>query len=150
MKTFDEFYELTSAHEKTFSEEERRKSGIHYTSYEDIMKIVGPCIVDHWTEKKDPKHEDFLKYRVLDPACGCGNFLYVAFYELKKLEKKLFDKDEYSLSQLVGIEYDKKTAILCKKVLMEAFESKDSPFIFCADALALNWSKLASYKELLV
>jgi type I restriction-modification system DNA methylase subunit len=37
-------------------------------------------------------HERMQHYRVLDPACGSGNFLYLAYRELKRLEKKLFDR----------------------------------------------------------
>ena len=77
---------------------ERHKSGAHYTAHDDIMRVVGPTIVDPWrqrirgakslTELLDVRAE-LLKFRVLDPACGSGNFLYVAFRELYRLDTEL-------------------------------------------------------------
>jgi hypothetical protein len=36
--------------------------------------------------------QELLGFRVLDPACGCGNFLYIAYRELRRLERRLVDK----------------------------------------------------------
>ncbi|KQY61454.1 DNA methyltransferase [Nocardioides sp. Root140] len=74
---------------------ERHAYGAHFTTQADIMKIVGPCIVQPWmdridTAKKINDYEQILldmsSYRVLDPACGSGNFLYVAYREMRRLE----------------------------------------------------------------
>lgn len=82
---------------------ERHASGAHYTSEADIQKVVLPTIVTPWREKIEAagsiKELDQLlyqlrTYRVLDPACGSGNFLYVAYRELKRLEKELLDRIE--------------------------------------------------------
>ncbi len=77
---------------------ERHKSGAHYTAHEDIMRVVGPTIVEPWrqrirgakslTELLDARAA-LLKFSVLDPACGSGNFLYVAFRELYRLDTEL-------------------------------------------------------------
>lgn len=77
---------------------ERHASGAHYTAHEDIMRVVGPTIVEPWrkriaeaknlTDLLDLRRE-LAKFRVLDPACGSGNFLYVAFRELYSLETQL-------------------------------------------------------------
>jgi SAM-dependent methyltransferase len=77
---------------------ERHKSGAHYTAHEDIMRVVGPTIVEPWrkrirgattlTELLEVR-KDLLAFRVLDPACGSGNFLYVSFRELYKLDTEL-------------------------------------------------------------
>jgi hypothetical protein len=72
--------------------------GAHYTHEADIQKVVQPTIVEPWRERIEniEKHSeavaaqnDLLTYVVLDPACGSGNFLYVAYRELRRLEKRL-------------------------------------------------------------
>jgi SAM-dependent methyltransferase len=79
----------------------RHAHGIHFTSESDIMKIVRPTISRYWEEKieaaKTVKALEQLQlelqsYRVLDPACGSGNFLYIAYQELKRIEQSLLDK----------------------------------------------------------
>ncbi len=80
---------------------ERHAFGAHYTAPIDIMKIVRPTIVEPWTQliesaKKPKQLADLLErlslLRVLDPACGSGNFLYLAYRELKRLEIKIRDR----------------------------------------------------------
>jgi len=80
---------------------ERHGHGIHFTSEEDILKIVRPTITRYWEEKianattlKDlfELQTELRNYKVLDPACGSGNFLYMAYLELKRLERVLQDK----------------------------------------------------------
>jgi SAM-dependent methyltransferase len=82
---------------------ERRAYGAHFTNAKDIMKIVGPTIVEPWRGRIEdattlPQLEKLRarmqSYRVLDPACGSGNFLYIAYRELKRLEKRLFERIE--------------------------------------------------------
>jgi len=76
----------------------RWELGAHYTHEVDIMKIVGPTIVRPWNERiaatETPQQardllDELCSFRVLDPACGCGNFLYVAYRELRALESQL-------------------------------------------------------------
>ncbi|MGL5035127.1 MAG: DNA methyltransferase, partial [Microcystaceae cyanobacterium] len=80
---------------------ERHQGGIHFTSENDIMKIIRPTISRYWEEKieavSDLKELEKLKiemrhYQVLDPACGSGNFLYMAYQELKQAEHLLLQK----------------------------------------------------------
>ncbi len=80
---------------------ERHAQGIHFTSEEDILKIVRPTITRFWEEKIEGAvvladlydlQAEMRNYKVLDPACGSGNFLYMAYLELKRLEKVLQDK----------------------------------------------------------
>ena len=75
--------------------------GIHYTSEADIMKIVRPTISPYWEERIEAANTigelstlqlELQSYRVLDPACGSGNFLYIAYQELKRIEMLLLDK----------------------------------------------------------
>src|SRR5699024_5182734 len=81
--------------------ERRWELGAHYTHEADIMKIVTPTIVRPWQERIDKTTsvseargllDELCEFRVLDPACGCGNFLYVAYRELRGLEQQLKDK----------------------------------------------------------
>jgi len=76
----------------------RWELGAHYTHEVDIMKIVGPTIVQPWTARIDAasspdegRHllDELCAFKVLDPACGCGNFLYIAYRELRSLESRL-------------------------------------------------------------
>ena len=80
---------------------ERHAYGAHFTSEADIQKVVLPTIVRPWRERieagKTLKElrgllEELRAFRVLDPACGSGNFLYVAYRELKRLELSLMAK----------------------------------------------------------
>ncbi len=80
---------------------ERHARGIHYTSEADIMKIVRPTISRYWEERIEVANTigelptlqlELQSYRVLDPACGSGNFLYIAYQELKRIEIVLLDK----------------------------------------------------------
>ncbi len=89
--------------EQTLDADARHASGAHFTSPADIMKIVGPTIVEPWREQiesaKTAKRlgellERIQHFRVLDPACGSGNFLYIAYRELKRLEARIYEKLE--------------------------------------------------------
>ena len=82
--------------------EKRRSMGAHYTSEENILKVVRPLFLDALYEefeqiltlksgkKKIQNLHDFQRklgtLGFLDPACGCGNFLIVSYRELKNLE----------------------------------------------------------------
>ncbi|WP_199249857.1 DNA methyltransferase [[Phormidium] sp. ETS-05] len=79
----------------------RHARGIHFTSEADIMNIVRPTISRYWEERIDTASTikelnqlqlELQSYRVLDPACGSGNFLYIAYQELKRIEQLLLAK----------------------------------------------------------
>jgi hypothetical protein len=80
---------------------ERHAFGAHFTHPSDIMKIVGPTIVEPWRDQIESAktlkrlgelRERLHQFRVLDPACGSGNFLYIAYRELKRLEARLIER----------------------------------------------------------
>ncbi|MEU3456367.1 DNA methyltransferase [Micromonospora sp. NPDC006766] len=80
---------------------DRSALGAHYTHEIDILKIVRPTIVKPWRARIDavttPDEgvallDELCRFRVLDPACGCGNFLYVAYRELRHLEHTLKER----------------------------------------------------------
>lgn len=90
-----------SIFEATSDSKERHTRGMHFTSEVDIMKIVVPTITRYWEEKIEAANSladlnalqlELQSYRVLDPACGSGNFLYLAYQELKRIEVMLLDK----------------------------------------------------------
>ena len=78
----------------------RRNLGAHYTSEKNILKLIHPLFLDDLRAefgkiKTDPKgrvanllafQEKLAKLTFLDPACGCGNFLVIAYRELRLLE----------------------------------------------------------------
>ncbi|NQT36720.1 MAG: class I SAM-dependent DNA methyltransferase, partial [Planctomycetes bacterium] len=87
--------------EHSVDQSERKAYGAHFTHPVDIMKIVGPTIVEPWRELIDgAKTIDRLmelrdrlhNMTVLDPACGSGNFLYVAYREMKRLELRIYER----------------------------------------------------------
>ena len=92
------------------SKDERRELGEHYTSEENINKIVYPLFLDGlqerlaaaWDNKKELKklRQDLAKIKVFDPACGCGNFLVVAYRHLRQLELELIVR----LNKLEGVQ----------------------------------------------
>jgi type II restriction/modification system DNA methylase subunit YeeA len=90
-----------SIFESTSNPNERKATGMHFTSEGDIMKIVQPTITRYWEEKIEAANTiaalktlqlELQAYRVLDPACGSGNFLYLAYQELKRIEVMLLEK----------------------------------------------------------
>ena len=78
---------------------ERRKAGVHYTTEENIMRVIKPLFLDRLYEEFDhAKHSKIslerfqnklARLRFLDPACGSGNFLAISYRELRKLETKI-------------------------------------------------------------
>lgn len=79
----------------------RHALGQHFTSELDILKVVTPTIIEPWEARIDaaktiPEYEQLLidlrAYRVLDPACGSGNFLYMAYNGLKDIEARILDR----------------------------------------------------------
>lgn len=80
---------------------ERHASGAHFTSQADIARIVGPVIVEPWRARIQGAStigdlqrilEDMSQFRVLDPSCGSGNFLYIAYREMRRLEHEAIER----------------------------------------------------------
>lgn len=87
--------------EDSMNKEARHAFGAHYTSEVDIMKIIKPTIVNPWMKLIKESNTigelygllDKLRViKVLDPSCGSGNFLYVAYLEMKRIEKEIYIK----------------------------------------------------------
>jgi hypothetical protein len=89
--------------QSSMDQAERHALGAHFTSEADIQKVVLPTIVRPWRGRIEAAstladlrklRRELLNYKVLDPACGSGNFLYVAFRELKRIESEILEKIE--------------------------------------------------------
>ena len=128
---------------KKVRRDERHAFGAHFTSEFDIRKVVGPTIVRPWRERIEAADKnvgelrktlaDIRKFRVLDPACGSGNFLFIAYREMKRLEREILlrlrevSKREplesaISLHQFYGIDIIPFAVELAKVTLMLAKE----------------------------
>lgn len=86
-----------SLFQSVMDEKARRNLGAHYTTETNILKALRPLFLDSLLveferAKRDSKqrlfefHEKIANIRILDPACGCGNFLVIAYRELRLLE----------------------------------------------------------------
>ena len=91
----------------SMEEKERHALGAHFTSEADIQRIVGPTIVRPWQQRIDAAktgidlltlRRELMSVRVLDPASGSGNFLYVAFRELARLDLRIMTRLKQTLS----------------------------------------------------
>jgi len=84
------------------SKEARRHGGEHYTTEENILKTIEPLFLDEYRDRLERAWDDkgqltklhnvLAKLRFLDPACGCGNFLIVAYRELRALELEILKR----------------------------------------------------------
>ncbi|HEV2527156.1 MAG TPA: DNA methyltransferase [Thermomicrobiales bacterium] len=80
-------------------ETERRNLGAHYTSERNILRVIKPLFLDSLYDeyarvRTSPTqlrrfHQKLATINVLDPACGCGNFLVITYRELRRLEHKV-------------------------------------------------------------
>jgi type I restriction-modification system DNA methylase subunit len=102
--------------------DQRGSLGQHYTSVPNIMKVIEPLFLNDLYEAYDKTKGDsekiiellnrLAKIKIFDPACGSGNFLIIAYKELRILEMKIFKESGMmalsgiTLSQFYGIELD--------------------------------------------
>lgn len=108
--------------------EERATMGMHYTNVRNIKKVIEPLFLNELKEEfqkhsdSKPKLEKLLlrleHLKIFDPACGSGNFLIIAYKELRTLEMEIFKRlqeisrdgliplSRIKLSQFYGIELD--------------------------------------------
>ena len=80
----------------------RRTLGEHYTTETNILKTINPLFMDELREqfatnansttKLKKLRRDLGDLRILDPACGCGNFLVIAYRELRELDLKILQR----------------------------------------------------------
>jgi hypothetical protein len=93
---------------------QRRDLGAHYTSEQNILKLIKPLFLDElWQEfnrtksnkaQLDKFHQKLAGLRFLDPACGCGNFLVITYRELRRLELEVL-KVKVGKQQVTDVEH---------------------------------------------
>ncbi len=81
---------------------ERTSLGQHYTSVPNIMKTIEPLFLDELKEEVNNSYDDARKLekllarigdiKIFDPACGSGNFLIIAYKELRRLEHAILER----------------------------------------------------------
>jgi hypothetical protein len=128
--------------------QERRELGAHYTSEENILKVIRPLFLDelyaeferskNTTAELQSFHRKLASLTFLDPACGCGNFLIITYQKLRELEFEILkllsqsgqmvlfdDPTKVSVDQFYGIELEDfpceiaKVSMLLMKHLMD-------------------------------
>ena len=133
--------------ESTLNPETRRSGGMHYTSIENIHKVIDPLFLTALKEElaeikaivvdrtRDSKLQAFqnklAKLKFLDPACGSGNFLTETYISLRRLENEVlallqrdqitmglgFNPIKVSISQFYGIEINDFAVTVAKTAL---------------------------------
>ena len=165
---------------------ERRAKGAHYTTEANILKVIGPLFLDDLkaelagiVARKTGRDKELAKFQdkltrltFLDPACGCGNFLVIAYREIRSLELTAL-RAQYgdqqidaallarvTVDQFYGIEFEEFPARIAEvamwmmdhianNAINEAFRLnyariplKDSAHILHGDALEADWAAL--------
>lgn len=171
-----------SMFQAVIDEGQRGNLGQHYTSVSNIMKVIQPLFLDklHIELEQARGNEKKLKallvrlqkLRIFDPACGSGNFLIIAYKELRKLEMEIIDAlnavgkqdvmyySGISLTQFYGIEIDDfaheiatLSLWLAEHQMNMEFKDKfgyaeavlplrDGGNIVCGNSLRLNWEDI--------
>ncbi|XZT12940.1 class I SAM-dependent DNA methyltransferase [Acinetobacter baumannii] len=156
------------------NDDERGSLGMHYTSVPNILKVLNPLFLDDLHEQLELSKESPLKLlnlrkriariRVFDPACGSGNFLVIAYKQLREIEAKINElrgeigrATDIPLTNFRGIEINSFSAEIARLALViaeyqsnvqycgqiEALQtvlplSKEN-WIICGNALRLDW-----------
>jgi hypothetical protein len=114
---------FSSLFQSVMNAEERRAIGAHYTSERNVLEALGPLFLDDLRAELETArgnarrlrqlHDKLASIRVMDPACGCGNFLVVAYREMRQIEiavlRDLLRRDEnlhLDIAALVRVDVD--------------------------------------------
>lgn len=155
-------------------DEERGELGMHYTSVPNILKVLNPLFLDDLRSKLEEAGDNprmllnlrkrMAKIRVFDPACGSGNFLVIAYKEMRAIEAEINRRrgepdraSEIPLTNFRGIElrdFPAEIARLAlviaeyqcdvlyrgqKLALAEFLPLRNENWITCGNALRLDW-----------
>ena len=155
-------------------DEERGALGMHYTSVPNILKVLNPLFLDDLREKLQDAGDNARKLlnlrnrmariRVFDPACGSGNFLVIAYKQMREIEaeiNKLRDeanrRSDIQVTNFRGIELRDFPAEIARLALIiaeyqcdvlyrgqrEALQDflplRAENWITCGNALRLDW-----------
>jgi N-6 DNA Methylase len=170
--------------QSVMDKKKRRAIGAHYTSEQNIMKVIGPLFLDdlkaelaRLKARKDTSRDKALaafqeklsEINCFDPACGCGNFLVIAYRELRALENQAIlargsqftgALPKVDVNQFYGIEIEEFPARIGEVAMwmmdhvmnmqlsdalgvhLPRIPLKASPTICHADALEVDWSSV--------
>ena len=134
-------------------EDERSALGMHYTSVPNILKVLNPLFLDDLNaqleaagdnkRKLDHLRKRMSKIRVFDPACGSGNFLVIAYKEMRSIEAKVNAycgepdrRTDILLTNFRGIELRDFSAEIARLALIIAEYQCDVTYRGHKDALA--------------
>ena len=158
-------------------DKERGALGMHYTSVPNILKVLNPLFLDDLRTHLEAAEDNVRKLlnlrrrmsriRVFDPACGSGNFLVIAYKEMRKIEAEISRRrgepdrrSDIPLTNFRGIElrhFSVEVARLAliiaeyqcdvlyrgpQLALAEFLPLKDDNWITCGNALRLDWLSL--------
>ena len=156
------------------NDEERGALGMHYTSVPNILKVLNPLFLDDLRAKLEEAGENarmllnlrkrISRIRVFDPACGSGNFLVIAYKEMRAVEAEINKrrgeadrKTDIPITNFRGIEvrdFPAETARLAliiaeyqcdvlyrgqKEALQEFLPLDTDNWITCGNALRIDW-----------
>ncbi|MBU6185385.1 MAG: lactate dehydrogenase [Cyanobacteria bacterium REEB444] len=158
-------------------DEERGALGMHYTSVPNILKVLNPLFLDDLRTQLEAAgnngrkllnlRQRMAKIRVFDPACGSGNFLVIAYKELRAIEAEINRRrgeddrrSDIPLTNFRGIEIRHFACEIARLALIiaeyqcdvlyrgarlalaEFLPLKDDNWITCGNALRLDWLSL--------
>ena len=158
-------------------DEERGALGMHYTSVPNILKVLNPLFLDELRAKLEEAGDNprtllnlrkrLARIRIFDPACGSGNFLVIAYKQLREIENMINErrgepgrKSDIPLTNFRGIELRDFSAEIArlaliiaeyqcdvvyrgqKEALLEFLPLSSKNWITCGNALRLNWLQL--------
>lgn len=93
--------------------DERGELGMHYTSVPNILKVLNPLFLDDLREEVEVGWDSkaklqavlkrLMKIRVFDPACGSGNFLVIAYREMRKIEIRVLKRLQKMTGEMAGL-----------------------------------------------
>ncbi|MBR1420576.1 MAG: N-6 DNA methylase, partial [Selenomonadaceae bacterium] len=92
-----------SIFESVLQDDTRSGGGIHYTSIDNIHKVIDPLFLDNLNREfetcddLEKFHDKIARLKFFDPACGSGNFLTETYISLRKLENRIIDQTHGSI-----------------------------------------------------
>ncbi len=160
-------------------DDERGSLGMHYTSVPNILKVLNPLFLDDLREKLEEAGENprkllnlrsrMSKIRVFDPACGSGNFLVIAYKQMREIEAEINRRrgeperrSDIPLTNFRGIElrdFPAEIARLAliiaeyqsdvlyrgqKEALAEFLPLDSKNWVTCGNALQIDWLSLCA------
>ncbi|MDQ7280595.1 lactate dehydrogenase [Stenotrophomonas sp. Sm6012] len=158
-------------------DEERGALGMHYTSVPNILKVLNPLFLDDLRAQLEAAGENKIKLlnlrkrmariRIFDPACGSGNFLVIAYKQMREIEAEINRRrgeanlaSEIPINNFRGIElrdFPAEIARLAliiaefqcdvlyrgqKEALKDVLPLDSQNWITCGNALRLDWLKV--------